>query len=154
PGATGTRGDNAAGFAPQPRTLRISSGCEYHTAIFAAFQLEVAGCQPEVDSTRRKVETFLDSTTHRKLWVGFPSFFVFHYNLQSLFRMRVPNARLLRGIRRPTTGSSKLANQWTEEIHAPFRHNNIHGHAYHYRQGSHPTHPAVVPLHRGHPLGR
>ena len=46
--------------------------CEYHTAISAAFQLELANAPtPPVDSNRGKVQTFDDSTA---LPDGLPGF--------------------------------------------------------------------------------
>ena len=46
--------------APIPRVARPVGRCEYHTAICAAFQLEVGRCPPlRVDSARGKVQTFL-----------------------------------------------------------------------------------------------
>jgi hypothetical protein len=48
--------------APIPHGAPSAGGCLYHTAIFAAFQLEVAESGLQVDSARSKVQTFLDST--------------------------------------------------------------------------------------------
>jgi hypothetical protein len=60
---------------PTPQGPRPSSRCEYHTAISAAFQLELAAIRPQairpqVDTNRRKVETFLDSRANYCEQVG------------------------------------------------------------------------------------
>ena len=67
PAATGTRGDNPAGpVLPDSQEAPAAGRCEYHTAISAAFQLELANGQRRVDSAGRKVQTFLDSRQPRE----------------------------------------------------------------------------------------
>src|ERR1017187_2317842 len=51
---------------PLFRDAPAAGRCEYHTAISAAFQLELATGQPRVDSAGRKVQTFLDSRQPRE----------------------------------------------------------------------------------------
>src|ERR1700680_3436059 len=49
----------------QPRRDRASDRCQYHTAIFSAFQLELDARIPGLTAATAKVQTFPVSTTAR-----------------------------------------------------------------------------------------
>jgi hypothetical protein len=77
------KGGNIVWLAPQLRRDRASSRCEYHTAIPAAFQLELAcdNCDnARLDTVSCKVQTFLDSMTAQEGILRFTGLFAFHHN--------------------------------------------------------------------------